>query len=161
MDWSKIRLNCFQINLFSENEGCLRDELRDFWVLFCRDVLSFNVSKPWDHFAITMRGVDGNVGVYPDMVGFEPQQVAWSCVHIGWWQMLLEEIPDSDDPADLTFENASNQHDERFAHIIIQAAQQAGLAKLAGRAESGIRLRFHRYDDPNPFLDVTLDANNN
>jgi hypothetical protein len=156
MDWLKIRLNCFQISLPAESEATLRNELHDFWVLFCRDVLPANVGKPWDHFAITMRGVDGNAGVYPDLVGLEPQQVAWSSVHIGWWQMLVDDIPDSDDPSDLTYSNSVRKLDEWIASLVVRSAQQAGLARLAGRAESGIRLRFHRYDNRDPFMDVVV-----
>ncbi|HCN76400.1 MAG TPA: hypothetical protein DIT13_04290 [Verrucomicrobiales bacterium] len=70
--------------------------------------------------------------------------------------MIIYEMTTPDNPADLTFENASNEQDERFARLIIEAAQQAGLARLAGREESGIRLRFHRYDDREPFMDVII-----
>lgn len=156
LKWLEFEIRCFKIDLLAEEEDKLVAELTGFWELFCRDVLQANSGKPWDHLWITMRGVDGDAGIYQQVVGVEPTIVVWCCVHLPWWESIIYDMPASDDPADLTFENASNEQDERFARLIVEAAQQAGLAKLAGRADSGVRLRFHRYDNRDPFMDVVI-----
>lgn len=151
-------MNCFQVNLGADTEPELVDEIIEFWRLFCRDVLPAADAKAWDHLAITMRGVDGNVGVYPDLVGLEPQEVVWGSIFIEWWQRIILNLPTSDDPTDMSYSNSVGDQNKRFAQLIVEAAQRADLPKLAACRQSGIRLRFHDCDEEAPFLDVIIDA---
>ena len=156
MKWLKFEFRCFSVNLLGNKEDILVAELTEFWRLFSQDVLPVNAGKTWNHLWITMRGIDGDLGIYQQVVESEPTVGAWSSVHINWWQVLVDDIPDSDDPNDLTYSDSVRKLDEWIASLVVQSAQQAGLATLAGRAESGVRLRFHRHDNRDPFMDVVV-----
>ncbi|HCN76401.1 MAG TPA: hypothetical protein DIT13_04295 [Verrucomicrobiales bacterium] len=156
MEWLGFEFRCYTANLCGNEENNLVAELTEFWELFCQDVLPANAGKTWDHLWITMRGIDGNFGIYQQVVESELTVGTWSSIHINWWQELVDDIPDSDDPNDLSYRHSVRKLDEWIASLVVNAAQRAGLAKLAGREESGIRLRFHRYDNREPFMDVVV-----
>jgi hypothetical protein len=158
MNWNEHRLKCHAIDIQGADDATLLRELTEFWGLFCRDVLVANKEVEWDCLVVALRGLDGGISIYPQRVATEPFVVEWCHVFVAWWERIIRTLPDSDDPADLTYDKAVKDYDQCMANTLIEAAQSANLTQIASRHDTGIRLRFHNDDYENPFLDVTLPA---
>ncbi len=152
MDWKDIGNTCFKAEFRETENAKLEAAFIEFWPKFCTDVLGRNAVKSitWDYLYVSVRGPDGYIQIWPQELNQPPKKAYWAALHIFKLGSTYYELEEEE------FETKGQELEESLAKMLVSAAESVHLDELAGSFEGGLKIRFHTYDEEEPFFEAVI-----
>lgn len=147
MDWKGLKNVCFRVDIEEIEDATLASELIEFWREYASVVVKKNREEGigWNYLYVSVRGPDGFIHVWPQTSGEEPKEAYFAA-------LLVYRLADAFDTfSEAELETKGQALKRKIAEMFVTAAESVHLDELAGDFPEGLPIRFHTYDDEEPF----------